>query len=165
MNRNNKVRKIKRYWIMFRLMFFKHGMFAAEYIKKKKIFGKFGENCGWHSKKIPSEPELVFIHNNVHVSADVRFITHDIICDMFNHHPSYSYEAPWQFKKGTIEIFDNCVIGAGATVLYDVKIGPDSIVAAGAVVTKDVAPGEIWGGCPARKIGKVEELANKRRHR
>lgn len=148
---------------MLRLFFFKHGTKAAEYLKKKKMFGMFGNNCSWHSKKIPSEPELVFIHNNVHISADVRFITHDIICDMFNRHPEYSKDAPWTFKKGPIEILDNCVIGAGATLLYDVTIGPNAIVVAGAVVTKDVAPGEIWGGVPARKIGNVDELANKRR--
>jgi len=42
-----------------------------------------------------------------------------------------------------------------------VKIGPNSIVAAGAVVTKDVAEGDIVGGVPARKIGRVDDLVRR----
>lgn len=156
-------KKLKRYWIMLRLCFFKHGLEAAKYLKRKKIFAEFGDGCAWHSKKIPSEPELISIGNNVHVSADVRFITHDIMCDMFNRHPQYSKYAPWPFYKGRIQIKDNCMIGAGSTIMYDTEIGPNSIIAAGAVVTSDVPSGEIGGGVPARKIGYVDALAEKRR--
>jgi acetyltransferase-like isoleucine patch superfamily enzyme len=44
-------------------------------------------------------------------------------------------------------------LGAGAKVLDGVTVGSGAIVAAGAVVTKDVAPLSIVGGVPARKIG------------
>jgi acetyltransferase-like isoleucine patch superfamily enzyme len=44
-------------------------------------------------------------------------------------------------------------IGARAIVLAGVNIGDAAIVAAGAVVTKDVQPGAICAGVPARKIG------------
>ncbi len=40
-------------------------------------------------------------------------------------------------------------------VLQGIKIGEGAIVAAGAVVTKDVAPYTIVGGVPAKKIGEV----------
>lgn len=45
-------------------------------------------------------------------------------------------------------------IGANATILQGVTIGNGSIIAAGAVVTKDVAPFSIVGGVPAKEIRK-----------
>lgn len=63
-----------------------------------------------------------------------------------------------------MEIFDNCFIGANSNILYNVKIGPNSIVAAGSVVTKDVPPGIIVGGNPAKQIGLFEDLQKKRIH-
>lgn len=49
-------------------------------------------------------------------------------------------------------IGSDCWIGANVSVLAGVRIGHGSVVAAGAVVTKDVAPYTIVGGCPARVI-------------
>lgn len=43
-------------------------------------------------------------------------------------------------------------IGANVVVLRGVHVGRGAIVAAGAVVTRDVPPMEIWGGIPARKL-------------
>ena len=54
------------------------------------------------------------------------------------------------------------MIGADSTIMYDVKIGPNAIVAAGSVVTKDVPEGTIVGGNPAKVIGKFEDFVIKR---
>ncbi len=43
-------------------------------------------------------------------------------------------------------------IGANVVVLRGVTIGDRSIIAAGAIVTRDIPPYEIWGGVPAKKI-------------
>jgi acetyltransferase-like isoleucine patch superfamily enzyme len=57
-------------------------------------------------------------------------------------------------KAGKIIIEDDVWIGANAIVLPNVKIGKGSIVAAGAVVSKDVEPYSIVGGVPAKLIKK-----------
>lgn len=54
--------------------------------------------------------------------------------------------------KPTI-IEDDAWIGCGAILLAGVHIGRGAIVAAGAVVTQDVPPYEVYGGTPAHKIG------------
>lgn len=66
---------------------------------------------------------------------------------------------------------DNVLIGMGAIVMDRVKIGRNSIIAAGAVVLEDteVPPGSIFAGVPAKKVkdisqdllkGEVERIAN-----
>lgn len=50
---------------------------------------------------------------------------------------------------------DNVLIGANAVVLEGVRIGQGAIVAAGAIVTEDVAPHTVVGGVPARKLKDV----------
>ncbi len=49
------------------------------------------------------------------------------------------------------------VIGSNATILPGLTIGENAVVGAGAVVTKDVPPNEVWVGNPARKLRNVEE--------
>ena len=54
--------------------------------------------------------------------------------------------------RGTIVIEDDCWLGANCSVLADVRISRGSIVATGAVVTRDVPPYSVVGGVPARVI-------------
>jgi acetyltransferase-like isoleucine patch superfamily enzyme len=49
-------------------------------------------------------------------------------------------------------------IGANSTILPGVRIGRGAIIGAGAVVTKDVPPGVVMAGNPARQIKTVAEL-------
>lgn len=56
-----------------------------------------------------------------------------------------------------IVIEDDVWIGAGAVVTDGVRIGKGSVVAAGAVVTRDVAPGTVVAGVPAKVIRNVGE--------
>ncbi len=55
------------------------------------------------------------------------------------------------------------VIGGGAVITPGVRIGEYSVVAAGAVVTRDVPRGVVVAGVPARVIGSREEFEAKRR--
>ena len=55
-------------------------------------------------------------------------------------------------SKGDIIIDDDVWIGYGATVLSGVHVGQGAVIAAGAVVTKDIPPYAIVGGVPANVI-------------
>jgi acetyltransferase-like isoleucine patch superfamily enzyme len=56
------------------------------------------------------------------------------------------------FTGAPIKIGANVWLGCHVVVLPGVTIGDGAIIAAGAVVTKDVPPGETWGGVPARPM-------------
>ncbi len=58
------------------------------------------------------------------------------------------------FRKGPVVIGNDVWVGAGVTVLRGVSVGDGAVLAAGAVVTRDVAPYSIVGGVPAREIGR-----------
>ncbi|RJG07727.1 acyltransferase [Noviherbaspirillum cavernae] len=60
-------------------------------------------------------------------------------------------------KCQAIKLEDDCWIGAGAIIMPGVVVGEKAIVAAGAVVTKSIGPGEIHAGVPARRIGDIKD--------
>ncbi|MDP2295568.1 MAG: acyltransferase [Pseudolabrys sp.] len=59
-----------------------------------------------------------------------------------------------------VKIGDDVWIGVNAVILPGVTIGNGAIVAAGAVVTEDVAPFTMVGGVPARVLRKFDTKAN-----
>ena len=64
---------------------------------------------------------------------------------------------PYDEKRTGVRIGSNVWLGAGVVVLPGTSIGSDSVVAAGAVVTRDIPAGEVWAGIPARRIASVQE--------
>ncbi len=62
-----------------------NGGFRAKLLKKSGVFGAMGENCWYEPHKLPSEPQLVFMGNNVNIATDVVILNHDIISVMINH--------------------------------------------------------------------------------
>ncbi|MBE9462016.1 DapH/DapD/GlmU-related protein [Dyadobacter subterraneus] len=57
---------------------------------------------------------------------------------------------------GSILIKRNAWIGAGATILPGVTIGENAVVAAGAVVSRDVAPNTVVAGIPAKVVKQIQ---------
>ena len=55
-------------------------------------------------------------------------------------------------NNGITIIEDDVWIGHNSTIVGGLTIGKGSIIAAGAVVTQNIPPCEIWGGVPAKKI-------------
>jgi len=64
--------------------------------------------------------------------------------------------ADFKAVNAPVEIEDYVFIGPRVIILPGVKVGRGAVVAAGAVVTKDVEPMAIVGGVPAKEIGKRE---------
>ena len=104
---------------------------------------------------------MISIGNNVTVCVDVRFYEHDLVRRMWNGDPEYKGENI-AYYTGEIVVDDNVVLGARCTVLYNVHIGKNALVASGSVVTKDVPEYAIVGGNPAKVIGDTRELYKKR---
>ena len=60
-----------------------------------------------------------------------------------------------QIVAAAIAIERNVWLGAGATVLQGVTVGSDAVVAAGAIVTRDVPPRTLVAGVPAQVLREI----------
>lgn len=96
-----------------------------------------------------SRPYLIEIEDDVNIGPMAVIVAHDSSFHCINP------EVPILF--GRVIIRKKGYIGAKAVILPGVTIGEGAIVAAGAVVTKDVAPGVIVAGVPAKQISTVEK--------
>ena len=144
------------------LFMFMNSRQRVKYLKKHNVFAKIGDNVFYQSKHIPVEPNLIKIHNNVSIASNVHLIPHDIINKVFNNSLETDQNG-YKIHLGCIEICDNVFLGSHSVILPDVRIGPNAIVAAGAVVTKDVPEGTIVGGNPAKVIGSFYDLKERRK--
>jgi acetyltransferase-like isoleucine patch superfamily enzyme len=88
----------------------------------------------------------VFIPEGVSIGDDVFIGPHACFTN-----DSYPPSDKKDWKPTLVE--DGAAIGANATVLPGVRVGKRAMVAAGAVVTKDVPEGMLVAGVPARVVG------------
>lgn len=95
-----------------------------------------------------AEGASVRIGKDCAIGPNVSFETmgHDLV---------WSATSKWGGAPRSIKVEDRCWIGAGVIVIGGVTIGEGSVVAAGAVVTRDVAPNTLVGGVPAREIRRL----------
>jgi acetyltransferase-like isoleucine patch superfamily enzyme len=82
------------------------------------------------------------------VGAGTRFVDHDHNIEGTGPLP------PCDGPQAPIRCGKHVWIGANVVILKGVTIGEGAVVAAGAVVTNNIAPNEIRGGVPARRIGE-----------
>ena len=124
----------------------------AEIVKRHFGLAAVGDGCMIQMNAVITDPAYVRLGNNVHLTG----------CTLFGHDGSVAmlkaaYGLPLD-KVGKIDIRDNVFVGHQAIIMPGTTIGPNAIVAAGAVVTCDVPAGTIVGGVPARVIGSVPAL-------
>lgn len=104
-----------------------------------------------------SEPYLITLGNNVRITRDVKFITHDGgVWTLRNKYMEKDIDV-----FGKIEVGDNVHIGMNAIIMPGVKIGNNCVIGCGAVVTKSVEDNMIVGGIPAKPIESIEEYYKK----
>jgi acetyltransferase-like isoleucine patch superfamily enzyme len=127
----------------------------AEYLKHHNLLYSMGKNCSILPSANITDPAYVRMGNNVRLSECTLF-GHDGSVNMLN--VAYNKKLD---KVGKIDIKDNVFIGHGALVLPGLTIGPNAIIGAGSVVTKDVKEGSVVAGNPAKEICKIESLVNK----
>lgn len=103
----------------------------------------------------------VFINSGCHFQdqggitiGDGALIGHNVVLATINHDFDPAHRG--DNLPSPITIGKRVWIGANATVLPGVRIGDGAVVAAGAVVAKDMPPCTIVGGVPARIIRKIE---------
>ncbi len=112
---------------------------------------RIGKNCKVSSHSFICEG--VTLEDNVFIGHGVMF-TNDLFPRSVNDDGSLQTEADWEVIPTLIKC--GASIGSGATILAGLTIGEDSIIGAGAVVTKDVPPKTVVAGVPARKLRSID---------
>lgn len=128
-----------------------------EYLKSEGV--TIGNGCDIHkSAQFGSEPWLIKIGDNVRITQGVKFITHDGGLWTLRKMGLIDGE---NVKYGSISVGNNCNISWDVTIMPNVHIGDNCVIAAGAVVTKNVPAGTIWGGVPAKQIETIDTYYKK----
>jgi acetyltransferase-like isoleucine patch superfamily enzyme len=126
-----------------------NGQDWAAYLKQYGGLHQMGERCVIQQNVVFTDPAYVRLGNNVRLTG----------CTLFGHDGSINmlkvaYGLPLD-RVGKIDIKDNVFIGHQAIIMPGVTIGPNAMVAAGSVVTRDVPPDTVVGGVPAKPIASL----------
>ena len=116
---------------------------------------KIGSNCViQHDVMIDdSHCWLITIGCNVGFAPGVKVLAHD---GSLKKYLGYT-------RIGKVVIEDNVFIGAGSIVLPNVRIGANSIIGAGSVVSRDIPPNMVAAGNPIKVIKKLDEFLDMHR--
>lgn len=131
-----------------------------------KLFGKIGKNNiikeGFHCNfgfNISIGNDCYINYNVTFLDSypievgDNVFIAPNVVISAVTH--PLAAKDRRNLQGGKVKIENDVWIGANATILPNVTLGRGCIIAAGAVVTKDVAPNSIVGGIPAKFIKNI----------
>lgn len=151
---------LTRAWHSLRLLMIGSATKRGDYARKHKLFHYCGKNVGLPRRVLPLHPELISIHDNVMIGSGTILTVHDAVHTVLNR--AELSDGKFEEYVGCIEIMENTFIGANTIVLGGVRIGPNAIVGAMSLVNKDVAPGTVVGGVPAKPISTFDKMVEKR---
>ncbi len=138
---------------------------------KDHVFNQWAMRCPWNGMRIRLQKwRGVQIGKQVHIgpgcTLDYPYPYFVIIEDgasLAGNNYVLAHSTPMEYHQECLESYvaptiigRNAWVGVNATILPGVKIGDGAIVAAGAVVTKDVPPKTLVGGVPARILKKLD---------
>jgi len=109
-----------------------------------------GDNVSIHSNCYIDANGGITIKNNVSIAHNSTVLSSNHTWDDLSCPIKYN---PLKFASVTID--DDVWIGCGVRILAGVNIGKRSIVAAGAVVNREIEHGSIMGGIPAKLIKRI----------
>src|ERR1700733_13115980 len=118
----------------------------------RRTFHAQGDFCYIMPTTNFTDPQYVEMGNNVQM-ATCTVLGHDGSISMLNRAYGKVLDS-----VGPVRLKDNVFIGHNSIIMPNVTIGPNAIVAAGALVTRDVPKGKIVSGVPAKIIGSVDTL-------
>ena len=113
---------------------------------------RIGDNVGISQAALVAIADII-IGDNVKIGGGTSIFTSDF--HALDPKIRASSEDLLHRKCAPVIIEDNAFIGARSMILKGVKIGKNSIVGAGSIVTKSVPENEIWAGNPARFVRKI----------
>ena len=103
---------------------------------------RIGDNCFFNHNCSITASESITIGNECNIANNVVIVDHD--------HKIENDGISGQIEGKPVVLGNRAWIGANVVITKGVSIGDGSVAAAGAVVTKDIPPHEIWGGCSSK---------------
>ena len=142
--------------------------YTEEYDKliNELFLGNIGENSRImppvnvvRGNKVKIGRNVVIMNNSLFMAAGGITIDDDVMVAanaqlISNNHDLYDHQV---LTCKPVHLKRNCWIGAGATILPGITVGENAVVAAGAVVTKNVEPNTVVGGNPAKIIRRLSD--------
>lgn len=136
----------------------------------KKLFAEFGENCYIEPPLRANWGKNVHIGNDFYANFNLTLVDDtdiyignnvligpNVVIDTGTHPIRPDIRAKQAQYNVAVTIEDNVWIGAGAIILPGVRIGKNTVIGAGSVVTRDIPANVVAIGSPCRVLREINE--------